>query len=171
MLAEIYILVGFIFVGIAIYKGVVLVSNFFDMRYSADCVEDLKFNIMRLFLEQQNILAEFGVKKDFRLHNNKFFSKIVDLYQKMYDSYEYISTDMNTRLREEYVEQLRNNYGDNINSINTTIVLLNAYSCRHNYARDMLPSIICDKETKFVEDIDPRRDHGIDDTGSGLIQI
>lgn len=169
MLAELFIISGLILVGVSMYRLFVLVGHFFDMRYAAGCVEDLKFNIMRLFLEQQNILAEFGVKLDFRLHNNKFFENIEPLYKKMLNSYSYVSAATNSRLRQDYIEQMKINYGDNINSINTTITLLNSYSCMHNYARDMLPSIVCDKETKFIEDINPMRDHGIEGTECGII--
>ncbi len=169
MSAEVFIVAGSILVFIAIYRCIVIVINFVEMRYASNCVEDLKFNIMRLFLEQQSILAELGIKMDFKLHNNKFFDKITGLYTKMYDSYVYISPETNSRLKPEYIEQLRMNYEDNINSINTTIILLNSYSCRHNYARELIPTFLCDKETLFVETIDPRRDHGINGTGGGLI--
>lgn len=169
MPAEVYIVTGTLFIIVAIYRSVVVICNFVEMRYSANCVEDLKFNIMRLFLEQQNILSEMGVRMDFRLHNNKFFDKITQLYEKMYDAYVYVSPDVNTRLRSDYVARLKQNYEDNINSINTTIILLNSYSCRHNYARDCVPGFLCDSETQFVENIDPRRDHGICGTAGGLI--
>lgn len=169
MTAETYIVAGSILVIIAIYRCIDAISNFVDMRYSSNCVEDLKFNIMRLFLEQQNILVEMGIKLDFRLHNDEFFETIAELYDKMFDSYKYVTPTTNTRLKAEYVVHLKSNYADNINSINTTIMLLNSYSCRHNYDRDLLPSFLCDKETKFIENIDPRRDHGIDGTACGLI--
>lgn len=169
MTAELLIMAGLILVCIAVIRCIALINNLVDMRYAANCVEDLKFNIMRLFLEQQNILATLGIKLDFRLHNDKFFEKIVTLYRKMYDSYVYVVPSTNTRLKEEYIEQLRSNYEDNISSINTTIILLNSYSCRHNYARDFLPSFLCDAETRYVEDIDPKHDHGIYGTGGGLI--
>lgn len=169
MSAKYYILLGMILIGISVYRCAIIISNFVDMKYAANCVEDLKFSIMRLFLEQQNILAEFGVKLDFRLHNNKFFSRIAPLYSKMYDNYIYVKPETNTRLRHEYVERLKINYEDNINSINNTIMLINSYSCMHNYARDLLPSFLCDSETEFIEDIDPKRDHGIVGTGGGII--
>lgn len=169
MSAGVYILAGSILICIAIFRCIIVIGYFVDMRYSANCVEDMKFSIMRLFLEQQNILAELGIKIDLKLHNNKFFDKITLLYSKMCDCYVYITPETNTRLKPEYVEQLRSNYRDNISSINTTIILLNSYSCRHNYAREMLPNFISDKESAFVENIDPRRDHGIDGTGGGLI--
>lgn len=169
MSANFFTVAGVILVLIAIYRCAIIISTFMDMKYSRDCVEDLKFNIMRLFLEQQNILIEFGVKKDFRLPNNRFFEKISEFYDKMYDCHSYVSSSTNNRLRADYIEQLRTNYEDNINSINTTIILLNSYSCRHNYNRDMLPSFLCGRETKFVESINPIRDHGIDGTGGGLL--
>ena len=169
MTANFFIIAGGILLVIAICRGAVLIDSFVDMRYSSNCVEDLKFNIQRMFLEQQSILAEIGVRKDFRLHNNKFFENIAALYSKMYDSYTYVSPDTNSRLNDKYIEKLRSNYEDNINSINNTIILLNSYSCRHNYNRDMLPNFLCDRESSFVENIDPRRDHGIDGTAGGLI--
>lgn len=169
MSANGFIIAGIILVGIAIFRCIVIISNFVEMRYASNCVEDLKFNIMKLFLEQQNILTDLGIRKDLRLRNDRFFEHITELYHKMCESYEYIKPETNTRLNAKYVEQLKTNYEDNINSINTTIILLNSYSCRHNYARDLVPNFLCDKETDTVESIDPRRDHGINGTGGGLI--
>lgn len=169
MSSEFYIVTGFILIGLAGCKLFELIRYFFDMRFAADSVEDLKFSIMRLFLEQQNILAELGIKINLRLYNDKFFDRIDELYKKMYESYKYISYDTNSRLKRDYVDKLKNNYGDNINAINTTITLLNSYACMCNYARDMLPTIVCGKEAKFVDNINPMQDHGIEGTGCGLI--
>lgn len=150
-------------------KVVYIIVNFIDMKYTGNYVQDLEFNIMRLFLEQQNILAELGIKVDLRLHNNKFFRSIKEVYDKMCNNYIYITPSVNTRIKESYIEQLKSNYEDNINSINMTIMVLNSYSCMHNYACDNIPVFLRDGETGYVENINPRRDHGIVGTEGGLI--